>query len=448
MAKDVWFERRTSRCTSRDFRIVVGTRRSTGVAVMRLAPIARCAAVTGMVLAAAEVRSANAEFQAFFFQVCGSPSGALAARCAETPSGLGNLSGDSESSLNPSQNLSHTATSTSLAQARSKEARERSERLREGEALTGEPGVRVAAGPFSLLVNVHATWFERDTTRSTPAARGFDGDSQALEVGLDYRLSDRAVIGALAGFERAEYDFDAENPGVNFVPASAAGSVDSDDTYLTLFGSWGVGVGGFLEGSAGYERHDGTYRRNSVFQESTRALPQVDVRVAGDAVRTVWWAGINGGWDFSRGALSFGPYAGLTSTHSRIDAYTERDPDGSGLNMRFGASELDSLLGHAGIRAGYAISGAAGVFLPQVRIEYQHEFENEVPTVVSRFALDTAATRYVQTGAGQDEDFAVAGLSLAAILPGGWTWFADYSVLLEHDEFDRERATLGVRLEF
>ena len=415
---------------------------------MRLAPIACRAAVAGILLTAAEARSANADFQAFFFQVCGSPSGALAARCAQTPSGLGNLSGDSESSLNPSQNLSHTATSASLAQTRSKEARERGERLREDEAGADEPGVRVAAGPFSLLVNVHATWFERDVARGVPAERGFDGDSQALEIGLDYRLSDRAVVGAIAGFERAEYDFDAENPGVNFVPASEAGSVESDDAYLTLFGSWGVGAGGFLEASAGYERHDGTYRRNSVFQESTRTQPQVDVRVAGDAVRTVWWASANGGWDFSRGAFSFGPYAGLTSTNSKIDAYTERDSGGSGLNMRFSDSETDSLLGHAGLRAGYAFSGAAGVFVPQARIEYQHEFEDEEPSVVSRFALDTSATRYVQSGAGQDEDFFVAGFSLAAILPGGWTCFADYSVLLEHDEFDRERATLGVRFEF
>lgn len=415
---------------------------------MRLAPIACRAAVAGILLAAAEARSANADFQAFFFQVCGTPSGALAARCAETPSGLGNLSGDSESSLNPSQNLSHTATSTSLAQTRSKEARERGERLRDGAMNEEAAAVQVAAGPFSLLVNVHATWFERDVARSVPAARGFEGDSSALEIGLDYRLSDRAVIGALVGIERAEYDFDAENPGVNFVPASHAGSVESDDAYLTLFGSWGLGTSGFVEASGGYERHDGTYRRNPVFQESTRTKPQVDVRVAGDAVRTVWWASINGGFDFSRDAFSFGPYAGLTATRSEIEAYTERDLSGSGLNMRFGDSERDSLLGHAGVRASYAFSGGSGVFVPQARIEYQHEFDDDAPTVASRFALDTTGTEYDQVGGGQDEDFVVAGLSLSAILPNGWICFADYSVLLEHEEFERERATLGLRVEF
>ncbi len=60
---------------------------------MRLAPFACRAAVAGILLAAAEARSANADFQAFFFQACSTPSGALATRCGETPGGLGNLSG-------------------------------------------------------------------------------------------------------------------------------------------------------------------------------------------------------------------------------------------------------------------------------------------------------------------------------------------------------------------
>lgn len=60
------------------------------------------AATLGVALASSGARADNAPFQAFFFSVCGGASGVLAARCNETPDGLGNLSGDSESSLNPS----------------------------------------------------------------------------------------------------------------------------------------------------------------------------------------------------------------------------------------------------------------------------------------------------------------------------------------------------------
>ena len=306
---------------------------------------------------------------------------------------------------------------------------------------------QVVAGPFSLLVNVHATWFERDVAASS-AGRGFDGDSSAFEIGVDYRLSERSVIGAIAGVERAEYDFDAENPGVNFVPASNAGSVESDDLYLTLFGSWSLGKSGFAELSAGFEQHDGSYRRNPVFQESTRTLPQTNVRVEGDADRTVQWLSANAGFDVSRDAFNFGPYAGLTMTQSEIESYTERDRSGSGLNMRFGGADSDSLLGHAGVRASYVFSTGGGVVVPQARVEYQHEFEDDPQSVTSRFALDASGTQYALVGGGLDQDFIVAGFSLSAILPNGWICFADYSVLLENDEFDRERATLGLRAEF
>ena len=415
---------------------------------MRLAPFACRAAVVGILLAAAEARGANADFQAFFVRACAAPSGALAARCAETPAGLGDLSGDSESSLNPSQNLSQTATAAGLAQARSKEARERGERLREDGQPDPAPDAQLVAGPFSLLVNAHGTWFERQVAAGYEAGRSFEGDSSGLEIGLDYRASERAVVGALAGVERTRYDFGAEQPGVNFVPAKHAGSVDSDATFLTVFGSWGIGAGGFVEASAGYERHDGTYRRNAVFQESTRTRPQVDARVSGEAVRTVGWLSANTGVDLHRGASSFGPYAGLTVTRSKVDAYTERDHSGAGLNMHFGGADRDSLLGHAGLRASRAFGTGSGVFVPQARVEYQHEFEDDPSSVASRYALDTSATQYVLAAGDQDADFVLAGLSLSAILPHGWTCFVDYSVLLGHDELDRERATLGVRLEF
>ena len=165
--------------------------------------------------------AANAEFQDFFFDVCGAPSGALATRCAETTAGLGNLSGDSESSLNPSQNLSHNQSLVGSAVARSKEARERGEKLREGEDGDGS-AAQVAAGPWSLLLNVRGSWFESDGNSATDRERDLEGDSHAAEIGVDYRASERVVLGALLGLERTDYEYAAENPGVNFTPASIA----------------------------------------------------------------------------------------------------------------------------------------------------------------------------------------------------------------------------------
>jgi outer membrane autotransporter protein len=411
---------------------------------MRARSITLSAAIAGVLLAAPAARAADPEFQDFFFDVCLSPTGALAARCAETTGATGNLSGDSESSLNPSQNLSHNQPAISVAQTRSKEARERGEKLRDDDGEEAEG----AAGPFSLLVNLHGTWFDKDADPAVNEERGFDGGSEAAEIGFDYRLSERTVLGAIVGFERMDYDFDPEAAGVNFVPASEAGEADSDNMYLTLFASWGLGKSGYLELAAGYEQNDGSYRRNSVFQESTRTITQTNVIVEGDADGDVQWASLNGGFDVDRGAWNFGPYAGVTVTSASIDAYTESDLTGSGLAMSFDQTDSDSLLGHAGFRVSYVGSSSIGIVMPQLRLEFQHEFEDDAENAIARFVLDGTATEYEFIGDESDKDSINAGFSIAFVLPNGWMPFFDCSVLLDNDALDRQRATLGLRVEF
>lgn len=413
---------------------------------MRAAPRKLPIAIAGILLAAPQARAANAEFQNFFFDVCLSPTGALATRCAQTPGGTGNVSGDSESSLNPSQNLAHNQPAISTAQTRSKEARERGEKLREDES--GEGGNRVAIGPWSLLVNVHGTWFDRSAGPLPDVVRGFEGDSRAVEIGFDRRVSDRLVIGGIAGYEEMDYDFDAEAPGVNFAPAVQAGNAESDNTYLTLFASWNLGDTGFAELSGGYETSDGSYRRNSVFQESTRTIAQTNVLAEGDADNEVTWLSFNAGFDRASGAWSLGPYAGLTWTRSKVDAYTESDLSNSGLAMSFSSTTRESLLGHAGLRASYTASTAGGIVVPQLRVEVQHEFDDSAQRVAASFALDSSNTQYLLSGSEGDSTSVNAGFSIAFVLKNGWMPFFDYSILLGNDDLDRQRATLGLRVEF
>src|SRR5690606_7345030 len=100
-------------------------------------------------------------------------SGALAARCGETPTAAGDLSGDSESSLNPSQTLSSTDGALAAVRARTREARDRVERYRGGgDASAAE----IPFGPFSLLLNGRLAWEDRDREVDVDAERGFESD--------------------------------------------------------------------------------------------------------------------------------------------------------------------------------------------------------------------------------------------------------------------------------
>ena len=160
------------------------------------------------------------------------PTGALAARCAETPGGLGNLSGDSESSLNPNQTLTAADSGLAAARAANEQTRERIEQARDGNAS----GNQVHVGPFSLLVNANVASAQRDRSAGSDSERGYDSDSWGGQLGFDYRLNPHAVVGVLVDWQSSSLEFDRELAGVNFVPQSDAGS--NDAVPLRCHGIW------------------------------------------------------------------------------------------------------------------------------------------------------------------------------------------------------------------
>jgi len=405
----------------------------------RLAAPALLAAVSTPAVAA------NAGFQSYFLQACSSATGALTTRCGETPGGLGDLSGDSESSLNPSQNMSHTKSSSGLADVRSTEARGRAAVMREGDSAVTGPATTVRLGPLNLLVNGRATWFDRDRDPDTDRERSLDGDSWAVEVGFDGRASERLFLGALVTYESLQYDFVPERRGTNFVAASSAGQAETDSKSVTFYAAFNPAERAYVDAALGYGHQKHDFRRNPVFQGASRQ-GQFSARVAGDTHSNVYWAYVNGGLDFASGPTTFGPFAGITYAKAKIDAYEEQDLNDSGLAMAFAACRRRSALGHVGLRADRAFSTARGVFVPQLRVEYLHEFKREILRQASHFLLDPGGAEVVVSGDRPKSGRFSIGAGLTAILPNGWIAFANFDTLAGGD-LDRQRIAIGLRVE-
>jgi len=391
-------------------------------------------AVFAVLLAAPFAHAANAPFQGFFFNVCVNPTGALAQRCADTTNAQGDLSGDSESSLNPSQTLGVSRSQVDAAQRR-----EEAEPEGWGSLQVGRWGLRIA---------VHDARFERERGFSDAEERGISGDSAGLDLGVDYRLSDTASLSGVLSIERSDADFAAEAPGRNFEPQQNAGSADIDLTSLSLVALFALGEASHLALSGGVGRSDGEFRRRSVFQESTRTLIQRNTDLRGRADGSLRWLGIDAGRDFARQDWSFGVYGGLTWARSDIDAYSEEDLNGSGLAMRFEGIERGSLLGVVGGSVGYTFSTGSAVWIPQLRAQWQREFDDEAETVDASFLLDGSGNRFRIEGERPDRSHGELGLSLVAVFGGGWNAFVDYSHLVARDDFERDRVSIGVTRDF
>lgn len=381
--------------------------------------------------------AANQAYDDFFGAACANPSGQFAQRCTEAQqSGDANfLSGDSESSLNPSQTLSGIDAVMNTVRDRSQHGRAR------GEDDAAD------FGRFGLVVNGRRTEQEADREQDVDAERGYESEIDALNIGVDYRLSDQLVVGGILGLDRSELKFDPDNPGVAFTPAARAGDYESDSVSLTLFASFNITEHFYVDGNLGYTTSDYEFRRNAVFQESGRSVPQTNVNTKGDTDGDSQWAAANLGLNGHHAALAYNTYLGLTWIESSVDSYSEEDLSGSGLAMRFFGRESDSLLGRAGITTSWAIKGAFGVLVPQVRIEFEHNFRDDPASARAVFLQDGNQTVFRLSGDARDNNSLNVGAGLAAILPGGWMPYIEYEESVNNDTFDRWRFTLGLRVE-
>jgi outer membrane autotransporter protein len=408
-------------------------------------------AISSLFLVVRSSLAADPVFQNFFFDACVNPAGVLAVRCGETPGGTGDLSGNSESSLNPSQPLSSQSAALGLARDRTREVSETIAELRDQNADKQHPGTsqadELSIGPISLLINGRKTWYDQNREVSD-AERGLDGDIWEVELGFDYRITDRTLFGGFLGYETTDADYNKDEAGVNFTPQQNSGQISSDSYTLTVFGSYNFTDSLYLEASAGYGATNYTFKRNVVFQESTRTIPQTNVRTTADADGEQYWGSASMGYNFNRDAFSVGPYARVTYVKSTVDDYTEKDTSSSGLQMGVELDERTSVTTDFGISASYAIGMGWGVLVPQARVEWEHEYDQDAQTITTLYVLDANQNRFALKGDNPDRDYFNVGAGISAIFPHGWTGFVNYTGLVGYEDLSRHQVTAGVRVEF
>lgn len=398
-----------------------------------------------LLLLPTSVLAADANYQAYFFSVCPGATGALASRCGQTPGGLGDLSGDSESSLNPSQTLNTGLLGVGLGRIR--ETGGSSEQADGAAASAPVSSTRADVGPWSFLTQARWSNFDRDKRVEVDRERSIDGDQWAFEAGIERRLSDALVVGVIASYEKSSADFVAERQGVNFTPAASAGSIEADGYGVSLYLSRTLGSAGYVEASVGHDSRSFDLTRNAVFQESTRTAPQTNVRTSGETDGDATWVSLGAGYDWSWDARSLGLYGSVSYEDAKFDEYTERDLSGSGLALRYLEYDRGSTLGLFGARAAFTTSGAGGVLVPYAKVEYIARLERKAPTSQTILLQDSAQRVLTLTGDKPDQGAVNVGIGVSGVSAGGLSWFIAAEAVVTGD-LQRERVLAGLRKEF
>jgi len=389
-----------------------------------------------------------------FIVACGSASGTLLTLCtaANAVNGSFALSGDGQASVSPGQTLTSNAAAIGRAYAQTDGVRDRLEEEREEKA--GRPSGRNAGedfdfGRFSMYLNLAGEEFDRERINDVDQETGYDGWKAGFQIGGDYRVGDRLVVGALIGFDHSESKYDADflapQGAVPFVPGDSQGGTRSDSVTVNVYASYGVTDNFYVDGTIGIGYT--TFDRNFIFQSSGRAFAQ-NAAATGLTHGYEVNASVGMGYDFYSDALSIGPYVRVSYGRSTISEYTEEDRNGSGLNMTVREDTSDSLTGVIGVQASYAISQDWGVLIPQVRVEFEREFRNDIRAVTSSFAQSSITSTLALTTDAPERNYVNFGASILLVLPNGWMPFVDVEMLLAYEQLERRRYTAGLRVEF
>lgn len=385
--------------------------------------------------------AANQVFQDFFFNVCSNPSGILATRCAETDGALGNLSSDSESSLNPSQVSSSLRGRESLAQNKTQQAG--TIPAMSNEASTSEGALSL--GPLSILINTRSLQEDLDARVDVDLERGYELSGYGIDIGLDYTF-EQWIFGGFVSWQNQELDYDVEIPGTNFQPNGNAGSNETDSIGLTLYAARQLGERTYVDFSFGYVSSEYNFERRALFQESNRAIQATQVATSGEADGRDTWAAVSLGHTFSYGAWGIVPSVGVTQSEFQRDGYSERDLSSSGLALNVDSSKQQSTLLQGGVKFTYAFSGTNAVWQPELQIDYISEIGDKNITTNISFQQDNNNNTLRLQSDSRDRQSVNVGMGIVVVGRNGWSGFLQFKTTLGLNDLDREQWLAGLRV--
>lgn len=282
----------------------------------------------------------------------------------------------------------------------------------------------------------------RGRSRANSDALRFDYRLGSITAGVDYRLSDRLVLGAALGYSRDETEF-----------AAGRGTLDSSGTSVSAFASFWLPQSWYVDANVSAGRNSFELERTLAYSLVDRSgtTRRIDQRAWADTDARLLGGSLSAGRDWQRRSLNIGSYVRAQFSRVDYDAFEERmltDRPGSGFALRVESPAWNSLEGVLGVRGSWAVSRDWGVLMPNFMLEYSHEFRDDPSRLDMRFVADPTGSVFNQSGASIDNSHVNLGLGTSILLPGGRSGFIQYERRLFDDRISHWLLSIGGRFEF
>ena len=268
---------------------------------------------------------------------------------------------------------------------------------------------------------------------------GFDapGNPESKRVGVygvgDYRLNEALTVGASLSFQRSRDSLDH------------GGRIEGDAWQAGLFALLNDGGPQWLAGelSAGHTRFD---TRRSVYIQANNGPVLLDQRLSGDTSAWFWGARLDGGYDFSFGALKTGPVAGLDYMHYRIDDFHEDQALRTALGYE--KQNYDALEASLGWRLHGSVGLGANMALqPYASVRWVRELADGRLDEIDLTSNADGRVRVADMGS-IDKDFGRAQAGAQLMFTEQLGVFAEVNSRFAHSEGNQAGYSLGVQWQF
>lgn len=299
--------------------------------------------------------------------------------------------------------------------------------------VTGGAAGDEGSGPLSRLgvfVNGTYNFGEVDSTRNQV---GFDFDNYGVTAGVDYRITNNFIVGVAGNYFHTDSDFDGSR-----------GDSESDTFGGSIYTTYYPTDRFYVDAVATYGSIDFDTTRKIQYVLPTDT---VNAEAKGDPDGDQYYFGVGAGYDFPLQAVTITPYGRVNYLKVKIDSFRESGGDGWG--MRFSSQNVKSFTTTAGAQASIAVSQSWGVVVPQLRLEWVHEFEDAGDDLDVTFLGDTTSGQSFTTVTESTErNYFNLGAEVAAQFARGMSAFVGYNALLAYDNISSNTFTLGTRIEF
>lgn len=243
----------------------------------------------------------------------------------------------------------------------------------------------------------------------------FDFDGNEINAGLDYRIDEHWVVGALFGYQQQEIDFDATQSIV-------FGGVEMDAYSLIAFALY-QSEQWYYSGSLGYQQSEFDTERYIRYPSLNPDTDNVNTIAQSSNDANTLTANLTAGYSFAIGeSFTIEPSVSVNYQDVTIDGYSEQDINDDAFNFIIEEQNYDSLETVFNLRAQYVLSSSWGVFIPYANIGFYAQHETD-PRFIDAIYGDassqlTDASSFSLPTDSQDGNYKIWSLGLSSVIRG------------------------------